>query len=525
MINPKRCLTFQEEIAVKGDFLYLAELVNTRGVITEPEGQTLLELASLLADDHRINAISITDNAGGNAMLAPDILGSFLQKSGQNVIIHLSCKDWNRNAIQSQAWKLSSDGFHNILSLSGDYPTGGGYSGQAEPAFDLDSIGLLEMLNDMNLGLKVNIGKRNLQLSPTEFFMGSVVNNFKLLERELMPQYFKLAKKIATGARFIINQIGYDSRKQDELLKYMQKHDLNVPAIANVYVLNKGTARFFNRGNIPGVIVTDELMALSEKHGSSPDKGKSFFLEFAAKQCAIARGLGFQGCYLGGHLKYDDYEKIFSIIETFRNEDWQVFAEEILFSQKGEFYYFEPNSDSGLSSTEVNLEYLSSKERINLKKGRRKLPILYKMNRGIHEKIFEKESKFFKIGKRVSEKLVNWTAFLQKLTHGTELLIKKTCFDCRDCGDCSLPDIAFLCPESQCVKNQRNGACGGTRPGGKCEIGDKDCIWSLAYDRLKAFGEEDNILKRPTIIKNSGLRGTSAWVNNFLERDNHGKHK
>ena len=42
-------------------------------------------------------------------------------------------------------------------------------------------------------------------------------------------------------------------------------------------------------------------------------------------------------------------------------------------------------------------------------------------------------------------------------------------FQCKDCGDCSLPDIAFLCPESQCAKNQRNGPCGGTREG-RCEV-------------------------------------------------------
>jgi hypothetical protein len=49
-------------------------------------------------------------------------------------------------------------------------------------------------------------------------------------------------------------------------------------------------------------------------------------------------------------------------------------------------------------------------------------------------------------------------------------------FGCQDCGDCSLPEIAYLCPESQCAKNQRNGPCGGTRPGSLCEVGDKACI-------------------------------------------------
>ena len=39
-----------------------------------------------------------------------------------------------------------------------------------------------------------------------------------------------------------------------------------------------------------------------------------------------------------------------------------------------------------------------------------------------------------------------------------------------------MPEIAYLCPESQCAKNQRNGPCGGTRQG-FCEVGNKECIW------------------------------------------------
>ena len=98
--------------------------------------------------------------------------------------------------------------------------------------------------------------------------------------------------------------------------------------------------------------------------------------------------------------------------------------------------------------------------------------------------------------------------------------MKIASFDCRDCGDCSLPDIAYLCPESQCVKNQRNGPCGGTRQG-KCEIGEKDCIWARAYDRLKAYDEEESMLNRPVIYRDGTLKGTSAWGNTYLGRDHH----
>ena len=96
--------------------------------------------------------LSITDNPGGHAMLAPDALGTDLISRGQEVIIHLACKDWNRNALESRAWQLASEGFHNVLALSGDYPVTG-HRGLAAPVFDIDSVGLLSLLSDLNAGL------------------------------------------------------------------------------------------------------------------------------------------------------------------------------------------------------------------------------------------------------------------------------------------------------------------------------------------------------------------------------------
>jgi hypothetical protein len=86
------------------------------------------------------------------------------------------------------------------------------------------------------------------------------------------------------------------------------------------------------------------------------------------------------------------------------------------------------------------------------------------------------------------------------------------------CGDCSLPDIAFLCPESSCAKNQRNGPCGGTRDG-KCEVDDFECIWARAYDRLKHEGREEQLLAHTPVIQDQRLRGTSSWANTWLGRD------
>jgi methylenetetrahydrofolate reductase (NADPH) len=480
-------------------FVTIAELATSRGLITDQNGSKILGLARSLAEHPRFHALSITDNPGGHAMLSADTMGTDLLMRGQEVIIHLSCKDWNRNALESRCWMLASEGFRNVLALSGDYPVTG-FHGQASPVFDIDSVGLLKLLSEIQGG---------------HLFSGAVVSNYKRLESEVMPQYFKLARKIETGARFIINQIGYDARKMDELLKYMALHGMNVPVMADVFVLSATAARYFHAGKIPGVTVTDDLLALAEKRAASPDRGRAFFLEFAAKQCAIARGLGYRGMYLGGHLRFEDYETIFRILDAFAPGDWLEFANEIGFSQPGEFYYFEPQPNTGLSSTEINREYLRSKQQPMA------APLAYRANRLIHRLAFEEGSAGFRAGQALYQ-IVERSPKLAHALHGAEHAFKILSFDCLDCGDCSLPEIAYLCPESQCAKNQRNGPCGGTHEG-LCEVGDKECIWARAYNRLKPYGEEERMLEGPAVYRNGALKETSAWANAFLGRDHRGK--
>src|SRR5438105_959590 len=152
LMGPPQKPLFRERLERRGTFAVAVELVTSRGVVTAQSSRATVEMAQQLAADPRIDVISITDNPGGNAMLAPDTLGTDLVSRGQEVIIHLACKDWNRNGLQSRGWKLASEGFHNVLALSGDYPTGG-YKGMAGPVFDIDSVGLLRMYADMNEGL------------------------------------------------------------------------------------------------------------------------------------------------------------------------------------------------------------------------------------------------------------------------------------------------------------------------------------------------------------------------------------
>jgi len=449
-------------------------------------------------------------------MLAPDTLGTDLVGRGQEVIIHLSCKDWNRNALESRGWQLSSGGFHNVLALSGDYPVTG-HDGLAAPVFDIDSVGLLSLFAAMNDGLpdEHEAGRR---LDRTDFFLGCVVTNHKLHEREVMPQLFKLRKKAAAGARFVVKQIGWNARKDDELLRWIRREELPLKALANVYLLSRSAARHFHRGGIPGVVVSDELLELAERYGAGEDRGRSFFVELAAKHVAVARGLGYDGVYLGGHMPASTFAEILDTAATYSEDDWRALGRDIGFGVDGEFYLFEQDAGTGLATDVVSPAYLESKRR---RRTDLPVPLTYRVSRKIHGAVFDPQSPLFPAA-RAAYGAAERSRPVTRSLHLLEQAVKVPMFHCQDCGDCSLPDIAYVCPESMCAKNQRNGPCGGTRDG-LCEVYDSECIWSQAYERLKAYGEEESMLDGPTVVKDNALRATSAWANAFLGRDHNAR--
>jgi methylenetetrahydrofolate reductase (NADPH) len=507
--------TLSEKLTQTSRFLIGSELVSVRGSMAERSALKARDFANRLIECPDIDWISITDNAGGNPQLAPTALGKPILYAGKEVVIHLTCKDLNRNGLESEAWLLHSEGFKNILAMTGDYPiTGSG--GTAKPVFDIDSVGLISMLHQMNQGFDPQEARAKAQrLERTDFNIGAVTTNYKLKEGELMPQYFKLEQKVACGAHFIINQVGYDARKMHELRVYMDQHSMvRTPLIGNVYVLNPKVAQLFHDKRVPGVVVSEKLLQLCQERGAPADGGKAFFYELAAKQIAIYRGLGYRGAYLGGVYNFAAVEKILAIERRFSPDDWKQFAREFQFSRPGEYFFYEQDSATGLAdpSLRATPPKLSSKH----------VGFTYQLSKWVHDSMFTPGHVLNNFGAKTC---ANAKDPMQgpKPMRAVEHLSKAVLFSCKDCGDCSLPEIAFLCPESQCAKNQRNGPCGGTRDG-RCEVdGFGDCIWLRAYERLKHDGREQGMLQHAPVVQNQALRGTSSWANTWLGRDHFAK--
>ena len=327
--------------------------------------------------------------------------------------------------------------------------------------------------------------------------------------------------QLAALQALLVELQAYDARTSRAELKSAQtvieaaQEALGVPLIGNVFLLTATVARFFRKRTIPGVVISDALFDVCEKRAADADKGAAFFRELAAKQLAIFRGLGFAGGYLGGVHRIEDVEAILDIERSFAPDDWKQFARDIQYPVENEFYYYARNEQTGLADPEhLEPAYEASLQR---RRPTKNVTLNYRLSKFIHDAVFTPGTKLNRLGQWVyksSRDTFQGPRSLRVLEHAG----KAAMFACKDCGDCSLPDIAFLCPESQCAKNQRNGPCGGTRDG-KCEVHDFECIWGRAYDRMKYEGDEQQMLDHTPVIQDESLRGTSSWANALLCRD------
>lgn len=504
--------SFQQSLSNPQRFTVTWELVPGRGAREKIQENTIAA-ALLAAKSGRIDAVTITDNPGGNPALLADYLGMEIVRLGIEPLVHFTCKDRNRNQIESQLHALNRAGIHNLLVMTGDYPALG-FQGKPAPVFDLDPIHTIKLISEMNAGFVYPGPKEAIRNQPANFYAGCAVSPFKATEAEQMAQYFKLKKKISAGAQFVVSQLGYDARKFHELLMFMKLHNLDVPVIGNIYVLPYGAARLMNENKLPGSVVTDKLLSEIDGERSSPDNGLKARLMRAAKMYAFMKGMGFGGVHIAGHGV--QFEQVSFIIDKGEelSGNWPELVREFDYPLDGGFYFFEKDKTTGLNSnTPTSLAGLPPAERLGMR---------YKMSRFFHRLVFQQDGALFDLMKKIAKAAAG--SAMEKILHKAEHLTKIILYDCRDCGDCALHDVAYACPMSRCPKNQRNGACGGSRDGW-CEVHPKErlCIYVLAYTRLKRYGEEKTLETNQVPPCDWALYQTSSWINYFLGRDHFAK--
>jgi methylenetetrahydrofolate reductase (NADPH) len=319
------------------------------------------------------------------------------------------------------------------------------------------------------------------------------VSPFKYTEADCVYQYLKLEKKIAAGANYAITQVGYDARKFRELKGYVDERNLRVPLLGNVYVLGGKAAEKMSKGQPPGCWVAPELLQKIQEEIRAPDKGQAARLERAARMVAILRGLGYAGAYLGGDHRADHVRWIIRRSEAIA-ERWEEYAGEFAYAPKQGFYLY---------ATET----ARAQKRKLVPRILDGLGAIFPVNREGRLRRFL--AQFFG--------WVDKSRAASRAVERVESAIKSPLFGCEACGNCALGCMEYVCPQT-CPKNLRNGPCGGTFLG-RCEVVDKPCIWVEVYERAKTAKRLEE-LRTYIPPRNPALRGTSSWINYFLNRDN-----
>ena len=290
-----------------------------------------------------------------------------------------------------------------------------------------------------------------------ELFIGGAVNPYKYSPGELYSQYFKLIKKINQGADFFVANFGWDLMKLQELRWYMSSRGLHIPGLARLMMLTPEKFESIAAGKIPGIQISPDFQVILQ------NELKYSFTQFEAAQwrriqlqAAGCKLLGYNGIQISGLERPDKIKiaaaRIHEALEEFQHfDDWRKAYQEYLARAEMAPYPYRFYLFNQLFSA----AYPENTPRMN-------------------DGHMRETSRWERFYYQLSHFMFSHSGRQSPDEH---YFSKHLLVGCTRCGKCRLPETCYICPNT-CPKGLANGPCGGTRPGGKCEISEHECIHS-----------------------------------------------
>ncbi|OGS46897.1 MAG: hypothetical protein A3K66_01200 [Euryarchaeota archaeon RBG_16_67_27] len=203
-----------------------------------------------------VDAVNVPDNTGGVVHASPWASCAILAQEGIDPIVHMTCRDRNRMALQSDLLGANLLGIRNVLCLTGDHMIHGDQP-ETKPVYDVDSIQLVAIATKLAREGKYLSGRE--VKPPPNLFPGAAANPFA-------PPYeyrpLRVGKKVDAGARFIQTQIVYNVDRFEEFMARVRDLgiDRRVPILAGVAPIRSVKAAQFMRDQVPGMEVPDPLI-------------------------------------------------------------------------------------------------------------------------------------------------------------------------------------------------------------------------------------------------------------------------
>jgi methionine synthase / methylenetetrahydrofolate reductase(NADPH) len=264
----------------RGAFIVSVELVPPRGY----DAHALVEQARQL----RINGVDLVNIPDGprasarmSALSASVIVQ---QQAGVDTILHYACRDRNLLGMQSDLLGAHSMGIRNVLLITGDPPHAGDYP-DATAVFDVDSIGLTNVVARLNQGL--DIGGQPIG-APTAFHIGVAINPSAL---DLDHEHRRFRYKVEAGAEFAITQPVFDV---PALVQFLERSDARIPVMASITPLESLRHAEFMANEVPGVSIAPAVvdrMRRAEIAGRASAEGLAIASEIVAEVRPHVQGI------------------------------------------------------------------------------------------------------------------------------------------------------------------------------------------------------------------------------------------
>ncbi|MFL5495877.1 MAG: bifunctional homocysteine S-methyltransferase/methylenetetrahydrofolate reductase [Gemmatimonadales bacterium] len=242
----------------EGRFITTVEIVPPKGVDPAPMFAQVRQLKAAGVD-----AVNVPDGPRAQSRMGALLSALMIQREvGLEAVVHYACRDRNLLGMLSDLLGAAGAGIRNLLIITGDPPKMGPYP-EATAVFDIDSIGLANLVSRLNRGLDPGgnpIGQ------PTRFVVGVGVNPAAPdLERELK----RFAWKVEAGAEFAITQPVFDLAQLDRFLSRVES--FRIPIVAGIWPLVSLRNAEFLANEVPGISVPDSIL---ERMRRASSKGK-----------------------------------------------------------------------------------------------------------------------------------------------------------------------------------------------------------------------------------------------------------
>ena len=296
-------MSLLKEALEAGKFGITAEMAPPKGCdFTEQ-----MEAAELLKG--KVHGVNVTDMQSASLKATGLGLCIKLKQAGVEPILQMTGRDRNRMALMGDALAAAAFGIDTMLALTGDHPVVGDCR-DSKPVYDLDSVGILQMLTNMeesgrDVGGNVLAGNGYDKDTDTvtdksatpKFYKGASVTP---VYEPLFLQINKLRQKVEAGAMYIQTQGIFDIDTYKRFLEAVDKAGIKTNIMAGIIPLKAaGMAKYMNE-NVPGIDVPqhmiDKLAAAAAEGKEKGIKGlpAKLGIEMAAEMIAEikAQGLG-----------------------------------------------------------------------------------------------------------------------------------------------------------------------------------------------------------------------------------------